>query len=358
VVKGSEKTVVIDTVKINFFDEYLEKIAEVTPVEEIDYIVLNHLEPDHSGSLLKLLEYVPNATILCSKKAVSMVEYLFKITENVKAVEEGESIDLGDRKLTFYMDPLVHWPETMVTFDEKANLLFSADAFGSFKALDDGISDDIVDAASYRDETVRYFSNIVAKYTKYVKKALDKLKGLPIEVIAPSHGLIWKKNPQQIVELYRDLCEMKGEKGVLVLWGSMYGNTEEVVEYVVEGIQEEGVKAVVLDVSRTNLSYQIKETVDNKGVILGFPTYDGEEFPPISFYLSMMKRKNVRNRVIGLFGSSLWSGRALKKAADKISELDWEIVEPLLEFRGKATDELRKKAKELGKAVAKKVKKE
>jgi len=350
----SEKTAVIDTVKILFVDEFLKKVEEVTSFEDIDFIILNHLEPDHSSSLLRLLEKAPNAKIYCSKKAKEMVESLYRITDNVYVVEEGEKLDLGDRELVFYMDPLVHWPETMVTYDVKEQVLFSCDAFGSYKALDIGIFDDEVNPEDYYEETIRYFSNIVAKYVKYVKKAMEKLAGLPIKIIAPAHGLIWRKNPGRIIKLYEDISERKANPSVVVIWGSMYGNTKQVVEHVIEGIKEVGVEVTVLDFSRHDLSYLLKESWKNKGIILGFPTYDGGPFLKTSFYLHLMKRKNLRDRVVGFFGSSMWSGRALKQAADELKELDWEIVEPLLEFKGAPTEELLKQAKELGKTIAQK----
>lgn len=355
VVKG-EKTAVIDTVKILFVDEFLNNVEKVTSFEEIDYIILNHLEPDHSSSLIRLLEKAPNAKIYCSKKAQGMVESLYRITENVHTVEEGEILDLGGRELVFYMDPLVHWPETMVTYDSKEQVLFSCDAFGSYKALDIGIFDDEVNPDDYYEETIRYFSNIVAKYVKYVKKAMEKLAGLSIKIIAPAHGLIWRKDPGRILKLYEDISERKANPSVVVIWGSMYGNTKQVVEYVVEGIKEAGVEVTVLDFSRHDLSYLLKESWKNKGIILGFPTYDGGPFLKTSYYLHLMKRKNLRDRIVGFFGSSMWSGRALKQAADELIELDWEIVEPLLEFKGAPTQELLKQAKELGKTIAEKAK--
>ncbi len=355
IVKG-EKTAVIDTVKILFVDEFLTNIEKVIPFEEIDYIILNHLEPDHSSSLLRLLEKVPDAKIYCSKKAEGMIKSLYNKTDNIHAVEEGEILDLGGRELVFYMTPLVHWPETMVTYDKREQILFSCDAFGSYKALDVGLFDDEVNPDEYYEETIRYFSNIVAKYTRYVQKAMEKLEGLPIKMIAPSHGLLWRKDPGRILDLYVDLSAQKGNPGVVVIWGSMYGNTRQVVEYVVEGVKEVGIPVTVLDFSRHHLSYLLKETWKNKGIILGFPTYDGGPFLQTSYYLHLMKRKNLRNRIVGFFGSSMWSGRALKQAADDLIELDWEIVEPLLEFKGAPNEELLNQAKELAKQVALKTK--
>ncbi len=354
VVKG-EKTALIETVKIPFVDEFLNKVEEVTSFD-IDYIILNHIEPDHSSSLTRLLEKVPNATILCSKKAEDMLNSLYRITENIRVVGEGDTLDLGGRILTFYMDPLVHWPETMITYDNQEKILFSCDAFGSYKALDFGIFDDDCDPDIFFEETIRYFSNIVAKYVKYVKKAMEKLGALDIKIIAPAHGLIWRKDPQRILDLYVRLSDRMALPGVVVIWGSMYGNTAKVVNSVVDGIKEEGLPVTVLNFSKDHLSYLIKETWKYKGVILGFPVYDGGPFLNTSYYLHLVKRKDLRERIVGFFGSSMWSGRALKQAADQVQELDWEVVEPLLEFRGAPTDEILQQAKDLGKKVAQRVK--
>ncbi len=354
IVKG-EKTALIDTVKVLFVDEFLKKVEEVTSFD-IDYIILNHIEPDHSSSLIRLLEKVPNATIMCSKKAEGMIDTLYRVTDNIHVVEEGEILDLGGRELVFYMDPLVHWPETMVTYDTKDGILFSCDAFGSYKALDFGLFDDDCDPDIFYEETIRYFSNIVAKYVKYVKKAMEKLGGLDIKIIAPAHGLIWRENPGRIIDLYVKLSDRMALPGVTVIWGSMYGNTAKVVNHIVEGIREEGLPVKVLNFSNDHLSYLIKETWKYKGVILGFPTYDGGPFLNTSYYLHLLKRKDLKERIVGFFGSSMWSGRALKQAADAVQELDWEIVEPLLEFKGAPTEELLNQAKELAKQVAKKVK--
>ena len=351
IVQG-EKTAIIDTVKIPFVDEFLTNIEKVTDYDKIDYIVLNHLEPDHSGSLLRLLEKAPQAVIVCSKKAKDMTEYLYKITENIVVVGEGDKLDLGGRELVFYMDPLVHWPETMITYDAKDNILFSCDAFGSYKALDVGIFDDEVNPDEYYEETIRYFSNIVAKYVKYVQKAMEKLTGLEIKIIAPAHGIVWRKDPKRIIDLYVDLSARKAQPGVAVIWGSMYGNTKKVVEHVVEGVKEAGVPVTVLEFSRHHLSYLLKESWKNKAVILGIPTYDGGPFLGASYYLHLMKRKNLRERIAGFFGSSMWSGRALHQAAEQLRELDWKIVEPLLEFRGSADEEVLAQAKELAKKIA------
>lgn len=186
IVKGTEKIALIDTTKAPFKDEFFKNIQEIIPLEKIDYIVMNHQEPDHSGVIKELREKAPHAQIVLTKRAAPMLETLYGITDNIKIVDDGDSINLGDRELVFYMDPFVHWPETMVTYDTKAHILFSCDAFGSFKTLDEGLFDDEVNVEEWKDETIRYFSNIVGKYTKYVKRALDKLANLEIKIIAPS----------------------------------------------------------------------------------------------------------------------------------------------------------------------------
>ncbi|MCK5410178.1 MAG: MBL fold metallo-hydrolase, partial [Candidatus Heimdallarchaeota archaeon] len=229
-VKGEEKVAIIDLVKILFVDEFLTNIEKKVSFDQIDYIVMNHIEPDHSGSLLRVLEKAPQATIICSKKAKGMLNDFYKVTDNIVVVGEGDELDLGGRKLVFYMDPLVHWPETMLTYDTKDQILFSCDAFGSYKALDIGIFDDEVNPDEYYEETIRYFSNIVAKYVKYVQKAMAKLTDLPIKMIAPSHGIVWRANPQRIIDLYVDLAARKAQPGVAIIYGSMYGNTKNVVD--------------------------------------------------------------------------------------------------------------------------------
>ncbi len=354
-IKG-KKIAIIDLVKNPFAEEFLNNIESITSFDTIDYIIMNHMEPDHTGALPLLCEKAPQATIICSKRAKAMLESLYDIKNNVEVVTSGDKIDLGGRELVFTDIPLVHWPETMVSYDTSEKILFSGDAFGSFKALTTGISDDVVDSEIYKEETIRYYSNIVGKYSKYVLNAIEKLKDLDIKIIAPTHGLVWKKDLEKIVSLYKNLAEMVGSPSVVLIWGSMYDNTKNMIPIVEAIAKEEGIPITVLDASRTDLSFLIAESWKNKGIILGFPTYDGGIFPKISFYLHLIQRKNLKNRIVGFFGSSLWSGRALNEAADSLQKNEWIIIDPIVEFKGAGTEETKKLLREMVKNLSKELK--
>jgi flavorubredoxin len=221
-----EKVCLIDTVDRKFTDDYFEKLDDILGERVVDYVVVNHVEPDHSGSLSAIREKYPNITIVGNKKTFPMIENFYGITEDILTVADGDELDLGKHKLNFYTIPMVHWPESMVTFESTENILFSNDAFGSFGALDGGVFDDEVNLSFYEEEAMRYFTNIVGKYCPHTARALVKLESLDIKMIAPSHGLIWRSHIAYIVEKYQQWSSYTTEKGVVILVGSMYGNTE------------------------------------------------------------------------------------------------------------------------------------
>lgn len=352
----SDKTALVDSVKADFEDEFLEKIEEVTNPSEIDYVIVNHMEPDHSGALPTLRRLAPDAEILCTEKAVDFLESLYGITENIKIVEDGEEIDLGDRTLKFFETPFVHWPETMMTYEPEEKVLFSGDAFGGFGALGGGIFDDEVDLEAYESEILRYFSNIVGMYTATVQRALQKLEDLEVNVIAPTHGPIWRTQPEKIIELYDRWSKMEGEDGITIIYGSMYGNTEELMESVAAGVKSQGCKNIrILDASRVNLSYLLSEAWRREGLIIGTPTYDARIFPPVDHFVKLARKKKLRNRVTGIFGSFGWSGGALDRIDSIIEELEWDLVEPITEFKGKPNEKDLEKGFELGENIAKKI---
>ena len=189
------------------------------------------MEPDHTSSIKSILDIYPDAKLVTNKKAVAMLKNFYEVTDNIIEVKEGETIELGNRKLTFYMTPMVHWPESMVAYEEATKTLFSQDIFGGFGTLDGGIFDDQIEYDSnYLEETTRYFINIVGKYATQALKALNKLEGLDIELICPDHGPIWRKNPQKIIDIYTSLAKQETIEGCVVIFGSMYGNTETMAE--------------------------------------------------------------------------------------------------------------------------------
>ncbi|MBC7099303.1 MBL fold metallo-hydrolase, partial [Candidatus Bipolaricaulota bacterium] len=256
---AGEKVALIDSVKAQFSGELVENISRVVAPEKIDFLVVNHMEPDHSGALPLLRRLAPRAEIVATPAALPMLDRFYGITERVRAVADGEAIDLGGKVLKFFHIPFVHWPETMATYEETEKVLFPCDAFGGFHALDGVLFDDQVDVSEYEDEILRYFSNIVGMHTRPVLKAIDKLSGLRIEVIAPSHGLVWRKAPGHIVDLYARWARMEGRAEVTLVYGSMYGHTRRMAEAVARGVRNEGIPVKVLDACRVHVSYLIRE---------------------------------------------------------------------------------------------------
>ena len=349
-----EKVALIDGVKAPFAEEFLKNISAIVPLERIAYIVVNHMEPDHTGTLPLIRRLAPRASILATVRALPMLERFYGISDGTREVSDGETLDLGGKTLRFFHIPFVHWPETMVTYEETEGVLFSCDAFGGFRALDGGLFDEEVDLSEYEDEALRYFANIVGMYTHNVLKAIEKLQGLEIRTIAPSHGLIWRRDPGRIVDLYRRWSRMEGEKGVTVVFGSMYGFTLRMAEAVARGVASVGVPVRLVDAARVHPSYVLLEVWKRRGLIVGAPTYDAGIFPPVELALRLLERKRLRNRVVGLFGSFGWGGGALKAMEELAKRNGWELVRTL-PFRGSPSAEELRDGEELGREVAERV---
>ncbi len=351
-----ERTAIIDLSKGFKVDEFLDQIDAVADLRRIDYIVLNHLEPDHCGVLRTLLEIAPQATILGSKKAVTMLEAFYGVGENVRAVADGETLDLGGHVLRFVSTPFVHWPETMMTYHEGARVLFSCDAFGGYGALRGAVFDDeCPDLAFYEREALRYYVNIVAKFSRMVLQAIDKLRDVPVEVVAPSHGLIWRRDPGRIVELYRKWASCAArpdEPGVTLLYGSMYGNTEKMMNAVAHGISSQGLPVEIFDVTRVHVSFVLPSLWIRPGVVIGAPTYEAALFPPMAHVLDMARRKGIRGRFVGRFGSYGWSGGAQRELNGLLDGLGWSVLVEPFEFTGVPTDEELKRGEAFGAAFA------
>ncbi|MGE4490132.1 MAG: FprA family A-type flavoprotein, partial [Kiritimatiellales bacterium] len=234
-----EKTALMDTVKAQSEQDFLSKIRGLLKDgRKLDYLVVNHMEPDHSGAITALRSVWPDLVIVGNAKTAKFLESFYGITERVQVINDGDTLSLGKHTLQFYLIPMVHWPETMVTHDTHTSILFSADAFGGFGALTGGIFDDELDLDYFEDEILRYFSNIVGKYCAMVQNAIKKLGGLDIRMIAPTHGPVWRKHPEHIIEKYDRWSRHEAEEGVALIYGSMYGNTEKMMEAVARGLSE------------------------------------------------------------------------------------------------------------------------
>ena len=350
VVKG-EKTALIDLAKDIKSNALIDQIAEVVDPANLDYIVINHMEPDHTGVIRSLRRIAPKATLLCTKRAEELLERYYQVTDGVQVVADGDTVDLGPHTLKFYMTPMVHWPETMMTYETTQQVLFSCDAFGGYGALQGAVFDDQCRALPYYErEALRYYANIVALFARPVIRAIEKLADVPISIIAPSHGLIWRENPMRIVELYQKWANyaLEGpEVGVTLLYGTMYGNTEEMVEAVASGVARANVPLDIFDVRHIHASYILSSLYTRGGVLVGAPTYEGELFPPMAHVLDIAKRKRIQNRKLAYFGSFGWSGGARREIAKLAEDLKWDLVENW-EFPGGATHEDLARGAELG----------
>lgn len=355
-----EKKVVIDLTKSFKGDEYLAQINELTDVSQVDYVVINHMEPDHSGLLRTFRRIAPRATFIGSAKTKEMLESFFSITDNIQVVNDGDTLSLGKRTLKFFSTPFLHWPETIMTYEVSDRILFPCDAFGGYGAIRGAIFDDeCEDFDFYKKEALRYYVNIVANYSARVLGAIEKLADLPVDIIAPSHGLIWRKNPSLIVNLYKEWAECaagKTEPGITLVYGSMYGYTELMMNAVARGISKVGVPVEIFDASRTHVSYILPSLWTKKGVMIGAPTYEVSLFPPVAEVLNASAHKHIKNKKAAYFGSFGWSGGALRNLEKIIEPLKWDLVDTF-EFKGCPKEEEFKKGEEFGRKFAELVKK-
>ena len=347
-----ERVTLIDTVDSNFFELFLKKIRSIIGDRPIDYLIINHMEPDHSGSINLIKKFYPNITIVGNKKTFELIDGFYGPVGEKVVVAENDTLELGKRTLKFFMIPMVHWPETMATYDIDDAVIFSGDAFGCFGALNGGVIDSKIDTSIYWDEMVRYYSNIVGKYGSPVQKALNKLKELKINAICSTHGPVWTTERCKVIDIYDRMSRYDSEKGVVVAYGSMYGNTAEMAELIAQELNELGIKKVVVhDVSRTPHSYIIADVFRYKGIIVGAPTYNNQMFPDMEALLSKLAARDIKNRVLVFFGSHSWASAAVKRIEEFNTKLKLEVVSAPVDMKHSMKPEVAQHCKELARAM-------
>jgi flavorubredoxin len=348
-----EKNTLIETVEVGFVEEYISKIKSILGEKPVDYLIVNHMEPDHSGSIRRLLCEYPQMKIVGNNKTMPLLQGFYGIADNCIVVTEGETLSTGKHTLQFFAIPMVHWPESMVTYETTQHILFSNDAFGSFGTLDGGVFDDETRFEFYEDEMRRYYSNIVGKYGAQVQKALAKLSGLSIKTIAPSHGLVWRKDIGKVVQCYDKWSKCEAEAGVVIIYGTLYGNTARMADIVARSLAEEGIRDIrVFDASKTHLSYLVNEIWKYKGVVLGSCAYNNGIFPPMGSLIKHLLHLMPKNRLLALFGSMSWSGGGVCTLDDFAQHIKWELVAPSVEVKHAASPEDEERLVELGKVMA------
>ena len=350
---ADEKTVLVDTVDVCYADIYLKKIEDALKGRPLDYLIVNHMEPDHSGSIRLLRQQYPNVQIVGNKRTFDMLEGYHGITTGLLEVKDGDILEIGHHKLAFYLAPMVHWPEVMVTYDMTDKILFSADAFGTFGTLDGGVIDTELNLDHFWEEMRRYYSNIVGKYGNPVQKALQKLSGLDIQTICSTHGPVWTAHIPEVIKIYDELSRYEGQDGVVIVYGSMYGNTEQMAEAIASSLSAHGVKNIVMhNVSKSHSSYIIKDMFKYKAVIIGCPTYCNQLYPEIDSLLQKIEIRELKNRLFGYFGSFSWAGAAVKRLAAFAEKMNWTVVgEPVEQKQGLKQDKY-EACWALGKAMA------
>lgn len=355
---SDEKVALIDTVDISFTDLFLNKLNVVLGDKPIDYLIINHMEPDHSGALSFLLNKYPNIKIVGNARTVDMLKGYYGITDNIQVVKDKEEISLGKNTLKFFLTPMVHWPETMMTYVNETKTLFGGDAFGTFGALDGGVVDSQLNPDFYWDEMVRYYSNIVGKFGLPVQRALRKLADVKIETICPTHGPVWteSKNIDRVISLYDKLSKYEADKGMVIAYGSMYGNTEQLADAIAAEAAAKGVKNIVMhNLSKSHISYVVQDVFKYKGLIIGSPTYDSKLYPVVQSLLNTLENKNLKNRYFGYFGAHSWAGTSLRLIGEFADKMQFEIVCDPVDMRQSLRQDVYDKAMNLGSNMAAKI---
>lgn len=340
-----EKTAVIDTADSSISEQFIENVMHVLNGRELDYIVINHMEPDHCANIMNLVLRFPNAKIVGNAKTFVFLNqfYCCELEGKTITVKEGDALELGEHTLRFYMTPMVHWPEVMVAYEEKENILFSADAFGSFGALNGNIfNDEINFDCDWLDDARRYYCNIVGKYGLQVKAAIGKLSALNIKMICPLHGPIWRSNLEYLLDKYQHWSEYRPEdKSVVIIYASMYGNTENAANVLAAKLADEGVKNIaVYDISNTHISTLIAEIFRSSHIVLASPTYNGAIYPIMYNLLHDMQQLNVQNRTVGIIDNGTWAVTAGKQMRDMLAQMkNMNVLEPTVSVKSSLKEE-------------------
>jgi flavorubredoxin len=359
-VKGSEKTAIIDSVHKKKTEEHFDKISKLTDIADIDYLIINHMEPDHTGAAPALLKKAPNAKVVFTPIAQLMFKKFYGFDPPAVIIkDEKAEISLGAKTLRFIQTPWLHWPETMSTYLVEDKILFSGDAFGSFKKPPDGAildSDIDMEKQNFRGFSQKYFASVFNAQREWVLKAIEKLDkmNLKIKVLAPSHGPVYTDTAKKIMDQWASWSKSNYTKTVAVAYDSMYGMTAKCLDAIAEGVKEAGGKTLSFNLSEDDAVDALTALLEAPALIVGSPTYEHEIFPKVADFLNLLRTKKFSNRYAAIFGSFSWSGEAPRKLKDELTALRFELVEePLLVF-GSPTKEDLDKAKQMGKKVAKK----
>ena len=343
-IEGSEKCAIVDGVEVSHSLQLVDHINELLAGRKPDYLIINHMEPDHSGAIRILRNVYPDLVIVGNAQTLSMVKGFYGEEGGTLAVKDGDTLSLGpETTLQFALTPMVHWPETMMTYLHEEQTLFSGDGFGCFGALNGAVIDNEMDTERYFPEMVRYYSNIVGKYGTFVQRALKKLAGTELSTICPTHGPVWRSEIAKVVGLYDTLSRYEPlDNGVTIVYGSMYGNTELMAETAADALADAGIKEIsVLNASVTDLSYIIADIFRHRGLVIASPTYSNTLFPPITAVMEAISIRGIQNREILTIGSHTWAHQAVYEMGRHLTDAKLTtITDPVIVKQAPDSDTL------------------
>lgn len=335
IVRGSEGAAIIEGCEAGHASRFIGNVIEALNGGKPDYLVVNHVEPDHSGAIPLIKTMWPDIKIVGNVKTIEMIKGFYGVKTGVVEVREGDTISMGDRTLRFFLTPMTHWPETMVTYLEEEGVAFTGDIFGCFGALDGAVMDeDMADARRFFSEMRRYYACIVAKYGLFAQKALAKLAPLNINHLCSTHGPVWHSLRSEVIGLWSRWAAFEADAGVVVAYGSMYGNTAEMAEELAMRLADRGVREIRLhDLSHASLSDVLADIMRFKGLVLASPTYNTEIFPPVTALVEAILSRGVKNRDVAVIGSFTWGGQAVRKLGARLADSGLNLISPTAEMK-------------------------
>ena len=351
----------LDTVKYNFAEQTIKNISSIVDPSQIKNIIINHIENDHVTSLDKIMSLCPEASIFITQKGKKGLDRFYDTSRwDIRIVKTGDTLNIGRRNLLFIETPMLHWPDSMVTYIKEDKILISQDAFGQHLASSSRFDDEYIERVSMEDledSVIDYYANILMPFGQLIKNKIQEIVklGLEIEIIAPDHGIIWRKYPEKIIEMYMNMAEGKADLRVVIIYDTMWNSTERMVIPIMDGIKNEGVDVKVIKLRATPLSFAVKEFWKARGCLIGSPTLNNSMFPSIAEFLSYLKGLRPKNRITGAFGSYGWGGGAVRDIYEEMKEIGLEVVEPGVQVLYKPSAEDEKACYDFGREFAKKV---
>ncbi len=357
-----EKITLLDTVKHDFSEIMLDNVSQLIHPSKIEYVIINHIENDHATSLDRIMAFAPNATIYITEKGKKGIARFFDISSwNIKTVKTGDVLNIGKRNLLFIETPMLHWPDSMMTYLKEDKILISQDGFGQHLATSARFDDEFIECASIselEDSVIDYYANILMPFGNIIKNKVAEIQklGLDIKMIAPDHGIIWRQDPGKVLNMYMDMATGKSNLSVAVIYDTMWHSTEMMTLPLMRGIREEGVDCKVIKLRATPMSIAIKEFWKARGALIGTPTLNNKMFPSVAEFLQHVAGLRPKDRITGAFGSYGWGGGAVKEAYEWLKAMKLQTVEPGVEALYRPAPEDDKKCYEFGKEFARKVK--